>query len=415
MKDSVRCFVLLGSVGVIACGSTQEPAVGVDPAPVVARPEPTLTILPVVQVYSPPVYRSFVSRSVAYDAIVKPVQRATLRASLRVREENTFDDDYYFRHGAVTLLGAEGRTVVGFATRLMVDFRYPDPDLIQDGWGTPEFREHHLTLSKPCATVSAKTCKDRYLLKPLGEKRPEFRDPNIAYYRTFGDNDAVLIYFPSVKRTFFATSASTATLGISHPTRTVTQLISRANSIMGRDFVLISPTSLALLRKHAHTESLFAQYGPEVISWVAGMFGAGTYVKALLNVGAQMIEMDRGQMKDAIQGGVLKGFNATGMPQPVSKSLLAAAQLLLVSIPADKVRQVGTAITALIGNNVVQRVGLCFELDVDPTIVWERQPMSDSAHLGRGVIEMAKNTSQADVLALARGVYGEQIQHSKAA
>ena len=257
----------------------------------------------VMRYYSPPLYQRFVSRSVPYHDIAERSHAASVDAVLRVREADAFRDDYYTRKGKIVLLGVEAGTLVGFTTRYSVDIQYPDDDLIRDGVGKPDFRESTLTLAIPrerCLRRKGNACSLRYRLERAPADRTVTpRAGNRAYYRTFGDNDAVLVYFPRSAETRLR-QVQVQPMGLLEPTRAVADAIRGSNRLMGQEFVLVSPTSLKLLRKRAGSASVLATYGPEVLSWAAGLVGAHTVVKALVKRGFEYILMDRQRIEKAL-------------------------------------------------------------------------------------------------------------------
>lgn len=262
--------------------------------------------------YSPPLYQSFVSRSVPYGAVAQVSARAAVHSTLRVREADFIKDDYYTRHGTVVLLGTEDGALVGFTTRYSVDILYPDDDLIRDGVGRPDFRESTLTLAVPrerCAGRAGKGCALRFSLERLPERGrvPGDAGNQRAFYRVFGDNDAVLVYFPAAVAGRLR-ELSVVPVGLERPSLAVADAIRGANRLLGQEFVLVSPTSLKLLRRHASQKSILASYGPEVVSWVAGLVGAHTVVKALLARGFEYVTMDRRRLEQVI---VARGYESS--------------------------------------------------------------------------------------------------------
>ncbi|MCG8418582.1 MAG: hypothetical protein MJE77_11635 [Proteobacteria bacterium] len=296
---AVLCGVLLAASGFLAaCTSFSGSGSGTSRS----RTGPEKAAPMVVQLHSPPLYRSFVSRSVPYQAIAETTRRAAVISRLRVRELDTVFDDKYERHGTIVILGIEDNAVVGFTTRYSVDITYPDNDLIRDGMGLPEFHNRDLIITpgkNRCARRGRRWCSLQYALVKAPPGRLRFPSQATAYYRTFGDNDAVLIYFPRRLADRLA-EASLRPMGMDSPTVAVARTLSDATEILGKEFVLVSPKSLQLLRKHAHADSVVATYAPEVFSWAAGLFGAVKFVQKLIGRGMEHFTMDRNKLQAAL-------------------------------------------------------------------------------------------------------------------
>lgn len=279
-----------------------------------------------------------------------------------------FKDDYYKRRGTVVMLGMEDGALVGFTTRYSVDILYPDDDLIRDGVGRPDFREHELTLRIPkrkCRGRKGAVCALRYQLHPL--KRGQRARPsagNQALYRTFGDNDAVLVYFPAAAADRLR-QVSVVPVGLRAPTRAVTDAIQGANRIMGQEFVLVSPTSLKLLRKSAGRDSVLASYGPEVLSWAAGLVGAHTVVKALLKRGFQYVTMDRRRIEEVLIAKreapflareLVRDFDFRGAVHRDGSGFVDLPALSLIDIPREQTPQASAYLHQVIGEASVELI-----------------------------------------------------------
>ncbi len=256
----------------------------------------------VVQLHSPPLYRSFVTRSVPYRELAKQTRNAAIKSKLRVREVDTIFDDFYERDGTIVMLGMEDGALVGFTTRYSVDILYPDDDLISDAGGKPDFRDRELLISPPktkCAPRGRRWCTLRYALVRAPEGRLRLPNSTTAYFRTFGDNDAVLVYFPPQMAERLA-EASIVPADIGRPSVEVARALSDASKILGKDFVLVSPQSLRLLRQKAHAKSVIATYAPEVLSWAAGLVGASRIIKALMSKSMGYFALDRTKLQAAL-------------------------------------------------------------------------------------------------------------------
>lgn len=321
----------------------------------------------VVQLYSPPHYRSFVSRSVPYRAIADQTRDAAIKSHLRVREVDTVFDDHYERQGTIVMLGVEDGALVGFTTRYSVDILYPDDDLIADASGRPDFAERVLTISPSksrCAKRGRRWCTLRYALIPAPNGPLRFPQSSTAYYRTFGDNDAVLVYFPRYLAERLP-EADVKPLDIDRPSIEIARILSHATRVLGEDFVLISPKSLQLLRQKATSKSVMATYAPEVLSWAAGMFGASRVVKALLSKGVGYFAMDRRKLHAAITFKLaveiaaqvlLPDFDFYRSTSPASDGQTYLPMLHLAEVPYENVDYAASFMQQIVGDAHVEVV-----------------------------------------------------------
>ena len=321
----------------------------------------------VVQLYSPPLYRAFVSRSVPYRAIADQTRDAAIKSLLRVREVDTVFDDHYERSGTIVMLGVEDNALVGFTTRYSVDILYPDDDLISDFSGRPDFAERELTISPSktrCARRGRRWCTLRYALVPAPNGPLRFPQSSTAYYRTFGDNDAVLVYFPQYLAERLP-EADIKPLDIDRPSLEIARILSQATEVLGEDFVLISPRSLQLLRQKAGTKSVLATYAPEVLSWAAGMFGAGRVVKALMSKGASYFAMDRRKLHAAITFKLaveiaaqvlMRDFDFYRSTSPASDGQTYLPLLHLAEVPYENIQYAASFMHEIVGDAHVEMV-----------------------------------------------------------
>ena len=321
----------------------------------------------IVQLHSPPLYRSFVSRSVPYRSLAEKTRAAAVKSTLRVREVDTFFDDFYERSGTIVMLGVEDGALVGFTTRYSVDIRYPDDDLIRDAGGKPDFRDAEITLAPPttrCATRGRRWCTLRYSLVRAPQGHLHFPQSATAYFKTFGDNDAVLVYFP-MQLAERLPEASIQPLDIAQPSAEVARILSDATEILGTEFVLVSPKSLKLLRDKAHAKSVLATYAPEVLSWAAGLFGASKVIQALMSKGMGYFAMDRRKLQAALTyklttelaaQTLITDFDFFASIAPQNDGQTRLPPLHLAEIPYQHAEDAASFMQQIVGNADVQLV-----------------------------------------------------------
>lgn len=362
-------LAVVSSAALAGCQFTASTHTGPPPRPIEEQPPAPAAAMPpaVVQLYSPPLYRSFVSRSVPYKLIADRANNAALNSLLRVRESDILFDDYYERRGTIVMVGWEHGGLVGFTTRYSVDIQYPDDDLIQDAAGKPDFRDPRLILSprlSQCAKKGARWCTLEFRLHPMPGGEIRWNASNTAYYRTFGDNDAVLVYFPRTLAERLAEAGITP-IGLESPSDEIARTLSDSTEILGKDFVLISPESLELLRKKAGTQSVLATYGAEVVSWAAGLLGASTVVRKLMSSGMDYFAMDRRKLQAAITfklvadyaaQEILPSFDFHASIAPDESGQMRMPPLHLVEVPYEHSQDAASFMYEIVGQAQVEMV-----------------------------------------------------------
>jgi hypothetical protein len=229
-----------------------------------------------------------VIKSAATELARQHTREATVEARHDIIELDAFRDDHEHRSGDLVLLGERDGWLIGFCYRYLIDFNYPLQG--KDGIGDAEY-------SNPTLTIGEQT----FPLEQADEDRsPERSAGDIAWYRTVGDHDAALVYFPG---------AAGQHLGFADPLAIVQHTLANSGSIFGLEFVLMSPTSLSFLRERAQGANNLAY------------FAAGMAVAALILIP------------------LLGSSPAAALPlvalEPAGRHLLAAALPVAVELGRD--------------------------------------------------------------------------------
>ena len=157
-----------------------------------------------------------------------------VRARQDITEVDAFVDDHYDRSHDMVLLGERDGWLIGFCYRYLVDFTFPISG--RDGVGEAEYRNPRLTV-----------LGNTFRLEPHDtELSPAPGDPQVAWFRAFGEHDAALVYLP--------VSGHEGHLGIDDPLAVVNHTLRNGSSIFGLEFILMSPESVKLMRKRAASE-----------------------------------------------------------------------------------------------------------------------------------------------------------------
>ena len=214
--------------------------------------------------FSPEHYGSMAKRLVPVEASVERAAAAFIESRLAAIELDFFEDDWYYRPGAIVLIGEERGRLVAFTQRYYADLRYPDTKLIEDGFGTAEIGSQYLDVyerREACQDRRAPGCvTHRFELRPFGE---ESVDPNVIGVKSFADHDVALLYFPRDAPIV----AGRRSMGVENPTRVVEQHLRHAETLFGMHFNLVSDMSLHEMRAHIKVESA----GHQLLVMAAGL------------------------------------------------------------------------------------------------------------------------------------------------
>ncbi|HVH97311.1 MAG TPA: hypothetical protein VM869_01310 [Enhygromyxa sp.] len=203
------------------------------------------------RIHSASAYETLVSKSVAFELARQQTREATVEARQDIVELDALDNDHYQRTGELVLLGERDGWVIGFCYRYLVDFTFPIKG--KDGFGEAEYSDPTLTIGEQSFPLA----------RTESERGPDRSAGDIAWFRTFGEHDAALVYFPGTVERH---------LGIADPLAIVQHTLDNRSSMFGLEFVLMSPTSLTFMRERAERENNLAY------------FAAGMAVAALILV-----------------------------------------------------------------------------------------------------------------------------------
>ncbi len=254
--------MLAGAAGaglLLGCDRESAPTGQADPQ-VDATPPPSTEPVPpsIVDSYEPRldrihsagIYEAVVSKSAAVAVARERARKATIEARQDIIERDAFKDDVYSRQEDLVLLGERDGWLIGFCYRFLVDFKFPIP--VSDGVGEAEYADPKLTV-----------LEQSFPLWPLeSDQVPDRAEGDYAYYRTFGDHDAALVYLPM-------SAAEVPHLGFDDPLAVVRHTLDNRSSIFGLEFVLMSPRSMKFIHAQMAERQLTA-------------FAAGMAVAALI-------------------------------------------------------------------------------------------------------------------------------------
>jgi hypothetical protein len=216
------------------------------------------------RIHSAAAYETLVSKSVALELARQHTREATVEARQDIVELDAFRNDHEHRTGDLVLLGERDGWLIGFCYRYLVDFDFPIRG--KDGIGEAEYSDPTLTVGEQSFPL-ARADEDRVPDRSAGDT---------AWFRTFGDHDAALVYFPG---------AAGRHLGFEDPLGVVQHTLDNHSSIFGLEFVLMSPGSLRFLRERAEAENNLAYFA-------AGMAVAALILIPLLgSSGAAVLPM----------------------------------------------------------------------------------------------------------------------------
>lgn len=191
--------------------------------------------------HSPPHYERFASRSLYIEGLAAQIARATLPTKLHAVEIDFFDDDDYYRDGELVMLDVDAGVATAFASRCYVDIQYPTPKLHQDGFGGTEWGASSLTL------IRDRVQRTKALRLTATDSRPSMIKSGTAHYRTFQDNDAVLLYFNPQDLAAVA-PGGVDTMRLEDADAEVERIVRDSTNIFGQEYVLLSKTCFKELK-----------------------------------------------------------------------------------------------------------------------------------------------------------------------
>jgi hypothetical protein len=243
------------------------------------------------RIHSAGIYELAVSKSVAVGVAEQRAAHATVEARQDIVERDAFKDDHYERSNQLVLLGERDGWLIGFCYRYLVDFGFPAVG--KDGFGEAEYED-------PTFTALGQT----FSLWPVeSDASPDRTQGDYAYYRTFGDHDAALVYLPM-------TAGEAPHLGFEDPLAVVQHTLKNCSSIFGLEYVLMSRSSL---------ESMHAQVKDNQIT----AFAAGMAVAALILIPLL------GPSPAALPMALLQGSGRKLVAQALPLALVFGSQFLL--------------------------------------------------------------------------------------
>jgi hypothetical protein len=248
---------LAGTSLLIGCDREPAPSQGApEPEPVKPEPEPEQPSLVdsyeprLDRIHSAGIYEAVVSKSAAVAVAEERARSATIGARHDIVERDLFKDDADSREEDLVLLGERDGWLIGFCYRYLVDFNFPNAG--KDGVGQAEYADPQLTVlgqSFPLAPAES-------------DRSPNRADGDYAYYRTFGDHDAAVVYLPM-------SAGDVRHLGFEDPLAVVRHTLENRSSIFGLEFVLMSPRSMKFIQAQMAESQIAA-------------FAAGMAVAALI-------------------------------------------------------------------------------------------------------------------------------------
>ena len=205
------------------------------------------------RIHSASVYEAVVSKSAAVSIAEERARKATIEGRQDIVERDALEDDTYTREEDLVLLGERDGWLIGFCYRYLVDINFPVVG--KDGVGQAEYEEPQLTVlgqTFPLALADSDRSPDR-----AAEGEGEY-----AYFRTFGDHDAAVVFLPM-------SGAEVAHLGFEDPLAVVRHTLENRSAIFGLEFVLMSPRSMTFIQAQMKESQIAA-------------FAAGMAVAALI-------------------------------------------------------------------------------------------------------------------------------------
>lgn len=264
------------------------------PSPTSPAPSPSLVdsyVPELDRIHSAGIYEAVVSKSVAVAVAEQRATHATIEARQDIVERDAFKDDHYERTNQLVLLGERDGWLIGFCYRYLVDFGFPAVG--KDGFGEAEYED-------PTFTALGQT----FSLWPVEtEGSPDRAQGDYAYYRTFGDHDAALVYLPM-------TAGETPHLGFADPLAVVQHTLKNCSSIFGLEYVLMSRSSLEAMQAQLRDNQIAA-------------FAAGMAVAALILIPLL------GPNPAALPMALLQGSGRKLVAQSLPLALVLGSQLLL--------------------------------------------------------------------------------------
>lgn len=201
--------------------------------------------------FSPDTYADLLERLIPVDKTLQQAQEAFIETRLAALEKDLIDDDWFFREGAVVLLGSENGMIVGLTYRYLTDITYPDIKLIGDGMGQADIVEQHLDLLSSrtaCGGTPQPSCRQHRLR--IVPKQAEQRVRDAVQALSFDDHDITLLYFHPDTPII----ADRKTMNIERPTAMVRDHVRNAERSFGLQFTLISKEAFQVMKDHIKVE-----------------------------------------------------------------------------------------------------------------------------------------------------------------
>lgn len=222
-------------------------------APVAASaPAPPPPNFEVARRFSPDIYARLLERLIPVDETLRRAGGAFIATRLAAIEKDLFEDDWYYREGAVVLLGREDGMVVGLTYRYHTDIKYPDIKLIGDGMGQADIADQYLSVLSnrgECGEVPQPSCRQHRLR--LVPRTAERRSRDEVQARVFDEHDIALLYFhPQTPLV-----AERTTLELDAPSAAVEDYIRNAERAFGLEFTLVSKQAFHTMKDHIKVEN----------------------------------------------------------------------------------------------------------------------------------------------------------------
>lgn len=214
--------------------------------------------------FSPDHYDAILKKMIPVDEAIQDATGAFLKTTLAAIERDFFEDDTFYRSGAIVLLGESKGRIVALTQRYFSDITYPDLKLLPDGMGTAEIGPQYLDVFDDFAACRAKppqNCRKHRF--QIVRRQPESNAINAVEAQAFDDHDIALLYFhkdaPIV--------SGRRTLGLANPEQAIDRHVRDAEQLFGFKFVLISTMAFGEMKSRIEVHSV----GDQLIASAATM------------------------------------------------------------------------------------------------------------------------------------------------
>lgn len=210
--------------------------------------------------FSPEFYAEILQRLFPIDRELQKASGAFLETKLAAIEIDFWDDDVYYRDGALVLLGESQSKIIGLTQRYYTDIKYPTVKLIPDGMGGAEIGTQSLTVFGDRATCKSKSNRKEPACRKqrfqIVKYQPELASrPDQVQAQTFEDHDITLLYFDKNAPIV----SERETMGIESPAQNVASHIRNASSFFGFEFTLVSKMAFQDMKDAIKVESIGEQ------------------------------------------------------------------------------------------------------------------------------------------------------------